>query len=90
MKAEAASLGVGVQGSELVGLVPKRALVAAGEHYLDIEPGTEPDEGRIFEAAVDGLGLNVSAPFDPKSRILEYAFAARRELSNVFSIKSFL
>lgn len=90
VKKEAASIGVGVKGSELVGLVPKRALIASGEYYLDVEPGVETDENRIFDAAISGLGLDAAGPFDPQSRVLEYAFAKRRELSAVFSIKSFL
>lgn len=90
VKNEAAALGVGVKGSELVGLTPRRALVAAGEHFLDVEPGTESNEGRIFDAAIKGLGLDALGPFDSQSKVLEYAFAKRRELSSVFSIKSFL
>ncbi len=90
VKQEARALGVGVNGSELVGLCPKRALIDSGEFYLNSLPGAETDENRLFEAAVEGLGLDVLAPFEPRSRIIEYAFEKRREASAVFSIRSFL
>jgi glutamate formiminotransferase/formiminotetrahydrofolate cyclodeaminase len=88
VKKEAEALGVGLRGSELIGLCPKRALIAAGEHFLSIKKGEETDETKIFEAAVQGLGLNALQPFDPRSRTLEYTLAARLEVSGVFSLKS--
>jgi glutamate formiminotransferase/formiminotetrahydrofolate cyclodeaminase len=75
---EAAKLGLRVTGSELIGLVPRRALLAAGDHYLAAQGATAgvPETERI-QAAILSLGLNELAPFDPNAKIIEYAFADR-------------
>ncbi|MDF1595387.1 MAG: glutamate formimidoyltransferase [Acidimicrobiia bacterium] len=75
---EAAKLGLRVTGSELIGLVPRRALLAAGDHYLTAQGATTgaPEAERI-QTAVLSLGLNELAPFDPNTKIIEYAFADR-------------
>ena len=46
VRSEAARYGVNVVGSEIVGLVPQDALLAAAEHYLRIEEFTP---GLVFE-----------------------------------------
>lgn len=75
---EAAKLGLRVTGSELIGLVPRRALLAAGDHYLAAQGATTgvPETERI-QAAILSLGLNELAPFDPNAKIIEYAFVDR-------------
>jgi glutamate formiminotransferase/formiminotetrahydrofolate cyclodeaminase len=77
---DAEALGVRVTGSELVGLIPKEALLMAGRHYLNKQgksPGI-PEEELIRIAAVS-LGLNDVAPFDPQKKIIEYQFKAVEE-----------
>jgi glutamate formiminotransferase/formiminotetrahydrofolate cyclodeaminase len=70
---EAAKLGVRVTGSELVGLVPLEAILAAGDHYLAGTGGsTEVPELARVRAAIVALGLGELRPFDPLARILEY------------------
>jgi glutamate formiminotransferase/formiminotetrahydrofolate cyclodeaminase len=72
---EAEKLGLRVTGSELVGLIPKEAMLMAGRHYLEKQgknPGV-PEEERIRIAALS-LGLNDVAPFDPAKKIIEYQF----------------
>ncbi len=79
---EAARLGVRVTGSELVGLVPKAALLAAGDHYLARQGQTAgvPESQRIH-AAVLGLGLGELGPFRPEDKVIEYRYErAGREL----------
>jgi glutamate formiminotransferase/formiminotetrahydrofolate cyclodeaminase len=69
----AGKLGLRVTGSELVGLIPKEALLMAGRHYLEKQgksPGV-PDE-ELIRMAVRSLGLNDVAPFEPEKKIIEY------------------
>lgn len=72
---EAEVLGLRVTGSELVGLIPKEAMLMAGRHYLDKQgksPGV-PDE-ELIAIAVKSLGLEDVSPFDPQKKIIEYQF----------------
>ena len=71
----AAKLGVRVTGSELVGLIPKEALLMAGRHYLE-KQGKSPGvpEGELIRMAVLSLGLNDVAPFDPAKKVIEFQF----------------
>ncbi|OGD25806.1 MAG: glutamate formimidoyltransferase [Candidatus Aminicenantes bacterium RBG_13_63_10] len=74
---EADKLGLRVTGSELVGLIPKEALLMSGRYYLEKQgksPGL-PDE-ELVRAAVLSLGLNDVADFDPKKKIIENQFEA--------------
>ena len=69
--------GVVVTGSELVGLVPRDALLAAGRAYLaggGANPGAP--EAEVIEAAIRGLGLRDVKPFDPGQAIVERRVAA--------------
>ena len=69
----AGKLGLRVTGSELVGLIPKEALLMAGRHYLEKQgksPGVPEEE--LIRMAVRSLGLNDVAPFEPEKKIIEY------------------
>jgi glutamate formiminotransferase/formiminotetrahydrofolate cyclodeaminase len=72
---EARKLGVRVTGSELVGLVPLEALLAAGDHYLALQGRTNgvPERERV-RAAILSLGLGELQPFDPADKVLEYRY----------------
>ena len=66
------TLGVRVTGSELVGLAPMEALLAAGDHYLQRQgrtTGVSVDER--LRSAVISLGLGDLAPFEPAAKIVE-------------------
>ncbi len=66
--------GVRVTGSELVGLIPKEALLMAGRHYLKMQRRTTAvPEAVIIECAVQSLGLNDLYPFKPEEKIVEFA-----------------
>jgi glutamate formiminotransferase/formiminotetrahydrofolate cyclodeaminase len=72
---EAEQIGLRVTGSELVGLIPKEAMLLAGRHYIKKQgksPGIPEEE--LIKAAVLSLGLNDITPFDPKKKIIEYQF----------------
>ena len=65
--------GLRVTGSELIGLVPKRVLVEAGQFYLKKQKGSlDIPEGEIIKIAVKTLGLGELLPFDPQKRVIEY------------------
>jgi glutamate formiminotransferase/formiminotetrahydrofolate cyclodeaminase len=72
---EAAKLGVRVTGSELVGLVPLEAILAAGDHYLARQGRTAGvTEAERIHTATMSLGLSELAPFDPGEKIIEYKY----------------
>ncbi len=95
---EAEKIGLRVTGSELVGLIPKEALLMAGRHYLTKQgksPGV-PEED-LIKTAVSSLGLDDVAPFDPQKKIIEYQFKEvesslldynLREFANELSVDS--
>lgn len=68
VKRQAASLGVEVTGSEIVGLTPKEALVMAGRFYA---PGIA-DESTLIATAIERLGLSQLDRFDTSRKIIEY------------------
>lgn len=61
--------GVRVTGTEIIGLVPKKSLTDAGKHFH----GAEADDETLIQAAIKSMNLNELAPFEPSSKILEYA-----------------
>jgi glutamate formiminotransferase/formiminotetrahydrofolate cyclodeaminase len=72
---QAEKLGLRVTGSELVGLIPKEAVLMAGRHYLEKQgktPGVPEEE--IIRMAVLSLGLNDVSKFDPDKKIIERQF----------------
>jgi glutamate formiminotransferase/formiminotetrahydrofolate cyclodeaminase len=73
---EATRLGLRATGSELVGLIPREALLAAGDHYLAKQGKTSgvPEKERVH-AAVLSLGLSELAAFDPGRKVIEYRYA---------------
>lgn len=70
---KAARRGMRVTGTELVGLVPKNALVDAGKYFLKKQQRSLglPEE-EIIRIAIKSMGLEDLGPFDPKTKILEY------------------
>ena len=65
--------GMRVTGSELVGLVPKKAMIDAGKYFLlkqQRSVGISEDE--IIKIAVKSLGLDDLKPFNPREKIIEY------------------
>ena len=65
--------GMRVTGSELVGLVPKKVMIAAGKYFLSQQNlSTGASDTAIIDCAVKSLGLNDLGHFDPKKKIIEY------------------
>jgi glutamate formiminotransferase/formiminotetrahydrofolate cyclodeaminase len=73
---EAAKLGLRVTGSELVGLIPREALLAAGDHYLARQGKTNgvPEKERVHTAVLS-LGLSELGAFDARRKVIEYRYA---------------
>lgn len=69
VKKEARKLGVDVTGSEVVGLIPKAALLMAGTFY---NGDNAADEDQLLHLAIDKLGLSQIEPFDPARKIIEH------------------
>ncbi len=68
----ARALNVGIAGSELVGLVPREAMLRAAEYYIEREDLFIVEERQKIRLAVERLGLNSVGRFDPDRRIIEY------------------
>ncbi len=68
VKKQAATLGVSVTGSEIVGLSPKEALVMAGKFY----DGGMSDEEKLLAIAIEKLGLSQLEQFDLQKKVIEY------------------
>ena len=70
------SRGLRVTGSELVGVVPLKAMLDAGKHYLRKQKrslGVSDQE--LIKIAVKSLGLDELYPFEPDKKIIEYILA---------------
>ncbi|HRY31981.1 MAG TPA: glutamate formimidoyltransferase [Bacteroidales bacterium] len=65
--------GLRVTGSELVGLIPKSAMIDAGKYFLRKQKrSVGVSEEEIIKIAVKSLGLDDLKPFSPREKIIEY------------------
>lgn len=65
--------GVRVTGTEIVGLVPKRALLEAGRHFLRKQRRSLGiTEEEIIRIAIKSMGLDDLKPFNPREKVIEY------------------
>jgi glutamate formiminotransferase/formiminotetrahydrofolate cyclodeaminase len=68
--------GLRVTGSELIGLVPLKALTDAGKYFLRKQQrSVGVSEGELVKIAVKSLGLDDLKPFNPNEKIIEYLLA---------------
>ncbi len=87
---EAEKIGVRVTGSELVGLIPKQALLMAGSYFLEKQGlSAGQPEADLVEAAVLSLGLGQLGPFDSKKKVIEYAVLEEPRLVSM-SVRDFV
>ncbi|MGN1259857.1 MAG: glutamate formimidoyltransferase, partial [Alloprevotella sp.] len=67
----AAARGIRVTGTEIVGLVPKRAIIDAGRYFLHKQQrSTGLPESEIIRIAAKTMGLEELAPFRPEEKII--------------------
>ncbi|MBR4046675.1 MAG: glutamate formimidoyltransferase [Alistipes sp.] len=72
--------GVRVTGAEIVGLVPKSALVDAGRHFLRKQNrSTGLPERELVRIAVESMGLGNLKPFNPDEKVVEYILEAEEQ-----------
>ena len=70
-KAEAR--GIRVTGSELVGLIPLKAMLDAGKYFLRKQKrSTGVSEKELIKIAVKSMGLDELYPFKAEEKIIEY------------------
>jgi glutamate formiminotransferase/formiminotetrahydrofolate cyclodeaminase len=73
---KAESRGIRVTGSEIVGMVPLKAMLDAGRYFLEKQQrSTGISDEEILKIAIKSLGLNDLYPFKPDEKIIEYAIS---------------
>lgn len=76
---EAKELGLAVVGSQVVGLMPLKAVLQAAEYYAGKENLFLLEEDQKIRLVVDRLGLHSVGAFSPKERIIEYMVDKERD-----------
>lgn len=89
----AAARGIRVTGTEIVGLIPKRALVEAGRYFLHKQQrSTGLPEEEIILIADKSMGLSELKPFIPREKVIEYLITSngkeQKKLTDM-SLKAF-
>jgi len=65
--------GIRVTGSELVGLIPLKAMLDAGKYFLKKQKrSVGVSEKELIRIAVVSMGLDQLGPFKPEEKIIEY------------------
>lgn len=77
---KAQARGMRVTGSELVGLIPLKAMTDAGKYFLKKQHrSVGVSESELVKIAVKSLGLDDLKPFNPKEKIIEYLLASEND-----------
>lgn len=72
--------GLRVTGTEIVGLIPKRALIEAGRYFLEKQQrSTGIAESEIIRMAIKSMGLDDLKPFNPEEKVIEYLLEAENK-----------
>jgi len=70
---KATARGIRVTGSELVGLIPLKAMLDAGCYFLNKQQrSVGVSDKELIKIAVKSMGLDELGPFKPEERIIEY------------------
>lgn len=87
----AISRGLRVTGSELVGLVPLKAMLDAADFFLKKQQRSLGiSESEKIKIAVKSLGLDDLKPFNPDERIIEYVMNTKNDKKLIdFTVKGF-
>jgi glutamate formiminotransferase/formiminotetrahydrofolate cyclodeaminase len=68
--------GLRVTGSELVGLIPLKAILDAGKYFLAKQQRSAGvSDHELIKIAVRSMGLDEIHPFKPEEKIIEYVMA---------------
>ncbi len=77
---KAAKRGMRVTGSEIVGLVPLKAMLDAGRYFLKKQKrSTGVSEKELIKIAVKSMGLDDLYQFRPEEKIIEYILAGKKK-----------
>jgi glutamate formiminotransferase / formiminotetrahydrofolate cyclodeaminase len=77
-KAEAR--GVRVTGSELVGLIPLKAMLDAGRYFLHKQQRSAGvSDAELINMAIRSMGLSELKPFNPDEKIIEYMLQDKKQ-----------
>jgi len=84
--------GIRVTGSELVGLIPLKAMLDAGKYFLKKQQrsvGVSDEE--LIQIAIKSMGLNDIHDFNPEEKIIEFVMAekGKRKLIDL-DLKAFM
>ena len=75
---KATARGIRVTGSELVGLIPLKAMTDAGKYFLQKQKrSTGVSEKELIKIAIKSMGLDELTPFKPEERIIEYMLSEK-------------
>jgi glutamate formiminotransferase/formiminotetrahydrofolate cyclodeaminase len=70
---KAAERGIRVTGSELVGLIPLKAMLDAGKYFMRKQQrSVGVSDSELIRIAIKSMGLDELGPFNPRERIIEY------------------
>jgi len=75
VKEEAKALNLAVAGSEIVGIVPLESLIMAADYYIEKENLFIYEADQKVRLAIERLGLNSVATFNPQDKVIEYIVA---------------
>ena len=74
--------GLRVTGTEIVGLVPERAVIDAGKYFLRKQNrSTGIPQEDILNIAIKSMGLDDLRPFVPEEKVIEYLLDAEKDNS---------
>jgi glutamate formiminotransferase / formiminotetrahydrofolate cyclodeaminase len=84
--------GLRVTGSEIIGLVPLKAMLDAGKYFLRKQKrssGISDDE--LIKIAIKSMGLNDIHEFNPEEKIIEFVMAEKNKLKLIdMNLKAFM
>ena len=78
--------GIRVTGSELVGLIPLKAMLEAGRYFLHKQQlSAGVSDAELITVAVKSMGLSEIKPFNPDEKIIEYVLrdGGQRKLADL-------
>lgn len=82
--------GLRVTGSELIGLIPLKAMLDAGDFFLRKQKRSLGiSDAEKIKIAIKSLGLDDLKPFNPKERIIEYLLQDKTPQLVDLSIQNF-
>lgn len=79
--------GIRVSGSELVGLIPLKAMLDAGKYFLSKQQRSlGVDDAELIKIAIKSMGLDDLKPFKPEEKIIEYVLAKNEKQQKLLDL----